>query len=369
MHAAPPPPPLPPPAIEQPAPRQLSYGLVAGTAPAGTRRVVVRAAGRVLADRSLRGRRFSLRVALPRGETRVRVVVHAAGGRRSEASVGPVLGVPPAARPRLVREQADPALVRSLRRLAERHPGTAAVHVQSLTGGAGAAWNARARFPAASTLKVGIAAAVLARSPGVPAPGTALDGLLERMLVHSDNEAANALEAWLGGSTSGGSAVVNALMRDVGLVDSEMYGGYELDREPSGRIPARVEEQPRFGAGKYTTARDLAGLFRAVWLASGGRGPLARRGVSAAEARYLLFLLGRVADRGKLDREVRRLPAVTVVHKAGWIDAARHDAGLVFWRGGVYAAAVLTWSRAGAGPAADVLAGRVARVALERFRG
>ena len=32
----------PPPAIEQPAPYQLSYGVVAGTAAAGTRRVIVR---------------------------------------------------------------------------------------------------------------------------------------------------------------------------------------------------------------------------------------------------------------------------------------------------------------------------------------
>jgi hypothetical protein len=130
-----------------------------------------------------------------------------------------------------------------------------------------------------------------------------------------------------------------------------------------------VDEQPSWGIGKYTTARDLALLFRAVWLASGGFGPLERAGLDRAEARYLLFELGRVHDPYKLGREVGRLPSVTVLHKAGWIDAARHDAGLVFWRGGVYAAAVMTWAPAGAGVASDVLAGRVARAGLDRFRG
>jgi beta-lactamase class A len=364
---APPPPPLPPPAIERPAPRQASYGLVTGVAPAGARRIVVRAAGRTLADRRLGGRRFSLRLALPRGESRIRVVVVARDGRRSGASVGPVLGLPPAARPRAVAERGDPALTGQARRLAAAYGGSVGVYVQSLTSGAGGAWNARARFPAASTLKLAIAVAVLARHPGVPAAGSSIDELLHRMLVHSDNASANALEGWLGGSTSGGSGIVNALLEAVGIRETEMYGGYEIERTTSGRIPARVEDQPSWGLGKYTTARDLALLLRGVWLASGGKGPLARQGLDAAEARYLLFVLGRVEDHGKLDRGVAGRPGVTVLHKAGWIDSARHDAGLVFWRGGVYVAAVMTWRSRGAGVDADRLAGRVARAALHRF--
>ncbi len=56
------------------------------------------------------------------------------------------------------------------------------------------------------------------------------------------------------------------------------------------------------------------------------------------------------------------------MHKAGWVNDARHDAGLVFWRGGVFVAGVMTWSSRGVGVSADVLAGRVATAALERFR-
>ena len=59
---------LPPPAIEQPAPHQVSYGLVTGRAARGTHMVIVSANGRRLASEPLRGRRFSLRVSLPTGD-------------------------------------------------------------------------------------------------------------------------------------------------------------------------------------------------------------------------------------------------------------------------------------------------------------
>ena len=62
-------------------------------------------------------------------------------------------------------------------------------------------------------------------------------------------------------------------------------------------IPIRVESQPSFGVGKYTTAWDLARLARAVYLAAAGTGPLLRLGVTGSEARYLLWLLAQVADR------------------------------------------------------------------------
>jgi Beta-lactamase enzyme family len=361
--------PLPPPAIEQPASHQASYGLVSGVAARGTRRVVVSARGRVLASKPLKGRHFSLRVELPTGDVAVRVTTLGFAGRRSVSVVRDVLGLPPVARPRGVPSREDAALERRVHRLARGFSGVSGVYVQSLTGGAGAAWNARARFPAASTLKLAIAVAVLAAYSGVPAPGSSLDDLMRQMITYSDNASANALEVWLGGSTSGGGARVDALLRTIGLHDTIMYGGYELGTYARS-IPLRVDEQPSFGVGKYTTAWDLARLFRAIWLASGGKGPLrtTHSGVTSADARYLLWLLDHVRDTPKLDRVVGRLGGVAVLHKAGWIDSARHDVGLVFWHGGVFVAAVMTWSPNGIGTSADVLAGRCASVALERFR-
>lgn len=362
-------PPLPPPAIVQPAPYQASFGLVTGHAARGARRVVVAVDGHVLASRRLRGRRFWLRVGLPVGAVDVRVTTVDAGRRRSWRVVHDVYGLPAAAGPRRVAEREDRLLARRLRGLTRGFSGTPAFYVQSLTGGPGAAWNAKARFPAGSTLKLAIAAEVLASYPGIPPPGSRVGSLLRAMITRSDNAAANTLEVWLAGSTSAGSDAVNGLMRSIGMHNSIMYGGYEA-RTLSGRIPVHMNEQPAFGVGKYTTAADLAALLRAIWLAAGSRGPLASEqpGFSSADGRHLLWLLAHVHDSAKLDGIVEKQPGVAVLHKAGWVDAARHDAGLVFWPGGVFVLSVMTWNPRGAGVASDRLAARCAAAALERFR-
>jgi hypothetical protein len=363
-------PPLPPPAIEQPAPRQVSYGLVTGRAAAGTRRVIVSANGRVLASKPLRGRRFTLRVTLPHGDTSVRVMTIARDRRRSASVVRDVYGLPAAARPRGVGERRDTYLAGKLRPHVRSFGGTGAFYVQSLTSGRGAAWNAKARFPAASTLKLAIAAAVLVEHDGIPSRGSYVGGLMSEMIIPSDDRAANALEVWLAGSTSAGSHQVNALMQSIGLQDSIMFGGYETTSvSMRGEIPVRVDEQPAFGVGKYTTAFDMAMLWRAIWLASGDQGPLRAKqpGFTAADARYLLWLTAHVRDSRKLDSRLRDRKGVSVLHKAGWISSARHDTGLVFWRGGVFVAAVMTWRPSGAGASSDALAGRIAAASLRRF--
>ena len=379
MIDTPPTPPPRPPVVERPAAYEVSYGVVQGIAARGTRRVVVRVDGRVVRDAALRGRSFSLDVPLPPREVRVRIETVDADGRRSGRTVLHVLGLPQAARPVERSLRLDRRLERDLRRLVDGYPGTAGVYVEDLGTGAGAAWNARATFPAASTLKLAIAVALLGRVEGPPTPGSELDGLLRRMLIPSDNEAANTLLVRLGGSTSGGGAVVNATMRTIGLERTEMYGGYILGTSTApptrgvagGGVPLNVVSQPYWGIGKSTTALDLAQLFRAVWLASGGLGPLVRSGsgVTPAEARYLLYVLARVGDRGKLARTLGRGSGVIVMHKAGWIDAARHDAGLIIWRGGIFVAAAMTYRPSGTGVREDKLAGRVAAAALRRFRG
>lgn len=369
--------PPPPPAVEQPAPYQLSFGTVSGVAAPGTRRVIVRVGGRVLADRPLRHPRFEVHVALPLREHSVTVVTVDHEGRRSGTTIGHVIGTARVPRPRVRASRIDPVLARDVRRLSASFRSTSGIYIQDLASGAGAAWNARATFPAASTLKLAVAVTALARSEGTPPPGTTLDRLLRKMLTYSDNVAANDVERYYAGSTSGGSALVNALMRSIGLVDTEMYGGYALDalgglsRVLAGGIPLRVDSQPEWGRGKKTTAYDLASLLRAVWLASAGKGPLrlAQPGFTTADGRYLLYLLARVRDPGKLDRQVGRVGGVRVLHKAGWIDDARHDNGIVLWPGGAFVVAVMTYSRTGAGSSADVLAGRAAALGLRRFRG
>lgn len=372
------PPPAAPPVIERPSAYQVSYGMVEGRAAPGARRVVVRVDGRIVRELELAGRAFVVDVDLPPREVSVGVETVDDRGRRAGRIVRNVFGLPRAARPRVRFPRLDPRLQNDVRGLASRFPGTAAAYVENLTSGAAAAWNARATFPAASTLKLAIAVTLMTRVDGPPAPGSSVDRLVRTMLDASDNESANRLLVLLGGSTSGGGHLVDGVMRAIGLERTVMYGGYILGtslgpvREVAARgVPLDVVHQPTWGIGKATTAADLARLFRALWLGTAGLGPLGqgRSGVTPAEARYLLYVLSHGGDRTKLGRIVGRRPGVVVLHKAGWIDPARHDAGLIAWRGGIYVAAVMTHRGAGAGTGSDVLAGRVAETALRRFSG
>ena len=374
------PPALAAPKLFSPAPREISFGRVAGRLDSRTARVVVKIGDHVVAELEPtppttsggfpRKIPFSLQLTLPPRDATVRVIAFDEAGNRAATVVPKVYGLSWAARPRTIISSEDRVLARRIRELAQGYPGIAAVFVQDLRTGRGAAWNARARYQAASTLKLGIAVEVLRALRGKPRPGTRLEELFQKMLVVSSNRAANDLEVWLGGSTTGGSARVSATLRYLGLADSYINGGYIIGTGTQRPIPLRIEEQPPyFVFGKYSTAWDLARLHRLVYRAADGGGPLLQLPgrFTASDARYLLYTLAHVRDPGKLDRYVGGRPGVSVLHKAGWIVHARHDTGLVFWEDGALVATVMTWNWNEAGVSSDVLAGRVAEAALDRF--
>ena len=355
------------PAVLAPGPREVSFGTVTGRVSPGTHRVRVVIGGKTLGSMRVQDIRFELQVALPPRDVAIEVVAEDALGNSASRRIGPVLGLPHEAQATGARPREDARLARDVDRLVNDFPGVSAVYVENLRTGAGAAWNAKARFPAASTVKVGIAIEVLRKLEERPPPGDELDGLLQAMLVDSDNEAANALLSWLGGSDAAGADAVTATLKALGLTDTEMYGGF-LTAQGADPIPLEVEDEPTF-AGKHTSAYDLARLFRALHLAALGRGPLAgglAGNFTPADARFLLFVLAHSADTGKLDRHVT--DEAVVPHKAGWVTEARHDSGLVYASAGAFVVAVMTWTGDEAGDASDELAGRVARAALDRFR-
>jgi beta-lactamase family protein len=363
-----------PPVIVSPAPREVSYGRIEGRVARGTERILIRVDGRLAATKEVTRPRFVVVVPLPRRDVTLRVTAVDRLGHRASTRVGPVFGLPRETAPYAgpippLQGYEDVALARSLRSLTRGFPGVCGVFVQDLRTGAGAAWNARARFPAASTLKLAIAVELMRGLRGIPAPGSRLSALLWRMLVYSDDRSANELLEAIGGSTSGGSARVNAMMRALGLADSDMYGGYivedSLARSP---IPLEIFSRPSF-VGKATTAWDLARLERALHLAAGSRGALIwrfRGAFTPVDARFLLYLLAHARTRGGLMSA--QGGGVTVLHKAGWTSKVRHDSGLVYSPRGVFVVTVLTWNARGVGSASDLLAGRVARAALGRFR-
>ena len=359
---------LPPPELIAPAPNEVSFGRIAGRVGRGTKTIRVSVGGRVLAEKAVGGRRFDFNVELPRRDVTLRVIAVDGQGRGATTLVGPVFGLPSSTRPRGPprRGHEDAALAAAIRGLARGFSGICGIFVQDLRTGAGASWNARAAFPAASTLKVAIALQVLIAYRGRPPIGSRVDRLLRRMLIPSFDRPANELLIWLGGSTSGGSAHVNATLRALRLWDTEMYGGYIVPaRTP---IPLRADQQPSF-IGKRTTAWDFGRLLRYVHLAAEGKGLLAQRfrgSFVPADARFLLYLIAH-ARPNWLGRYLPETETA-VVHKPGWIKKARHDGGLVYSPGGAFLVVVMTWNGRGVGVSSEVLASRVTRAAYDRFR-
>lgn len=349
----------------RPAPREVSFGRISGKVGAGTYRIVVRVNGREKADARVQGTTFDLRIDLPPRDTTIRVEAQDALGNTASSRVTRVLGLPAAAEGVATGSHENAALARTVTRLVDEFEGTSAVYVESLTTGGGAAWNATARFPAASTVKLAIAVELLRILTDRPEEGTTLDVLLRDMLVASDNESANGLLEWIGSSGPGGADLVNRTLEALDLEDTHLYGGFLI--EAGGKpIPLTTESEPAF-AGKYTTAWDLAQLFRFVHLAATGKGPLLdlEGSFEPSDARAILWLLAHSEDRGKLDRFLGK--NAVVAHKGGWVSDARHDAGLIYTREGALVAAVLTYTGGDAGDPSDLLAGEVARAAKERL--
>ena len=140
-------------------------------------------------------------------------------------------------------------------------------------------------------------------------------------------------------------------MRSIGLRDSRdvrrLRAAHALVAHPAPRRRAAGvrRRQVHDRVGHDLAAGGRSGSRRA----GSGRCAAASPGFTAADGRYLLWLAAHVRDAPKLDRVRRGIRASLVLHKAGWISTARHDTGLVFWRGGVFVAGVMTWSSHGVG--------------------
>ncbi len=314
-------------AVVSPLAHEVSDGRLVIVAPPGTDGVRVEVAGRRVRPSSVRFADSAGRVRLvvqiataTSAPVTVRVVPLRAGSPVGAGRVGGVrlLGANAfraarTARPAPVGSRRAAALVRGA-------GFPAAVSVQCAGSGRVVRGAASRRFTAASTLKVAVVAAALARDRG------SVDGstyaLLERAIVDSSNEAANAVLARVGsGSTSRGTARVNRLVRGAGLSGTSLDGPYRIGSAP-GSGPSR----------KFTTADDLRRLASLVYRAAAtGEGALARAGLGRHDARLLLGLMIRASYPGL----VRPVVPGAVAHKAGWLTSVQNDLAIAFGaRGG-----------------------------------
>jgi beta-lactamase class A len=212
-------------------------------------------------------------------------------------------------------------------------PGYAAIWFHDLRTGRVAGWNTDARFPAASTVKLGVLLATLARlrhperSP--------LDYDLRALTGWSSNLAANRLlERW-------GVGAVQGALRRAGAWRSTYPQGYRV-----GTARADVVRQPPLVSGRVTTARDLGRLLYVIHAgALGDRPALRATGLDAARSQYGLRLL--LASQPSGDNVGLVRPFLTsgtpIAQKNGWIHDARLTAAIVYAPSGPRIVVVLTY--------------------------
>jgi beta-lactamase class A len=228
----------------------------------------------------------------------------------------------------------DAVLTGRLAALGRAFPGYAAIWTHDLVSGRVAGWNTDARFPAASTVKLGVLLAALARlrhperSP--------LDYDLRAMTGWSSNLAANRLVGRFG------VAAVQAALRRAGAVRSTYPQDYLV-----GTSVGDVVDQPPLVSGRVTTARDLGRLLYVLHAgAAGNVVALRATGLDAARSQYGLRLLLASELRGNNVGLVRPFVPVStpVAQKNGWIHDARHTAALVYAPGGPRIVVILTYA-------------------------
>ncbi|HSJ73326.1 MAG TPA: serine hydrolase, partial [Miltoncostaeaceae bacterium] len=265
----------------------------------------------------------------------------------------------PASRAAAPGARLDPALSARLAAAAQASGLQAAVWVQDLRSGAAAGWNADARFPAASTVKLGLLAGALARAGPV---AMRLRHDLEAMATWSSNLATNRLLDRLG------DGVAREGLARLGARASTFPGGYIVGTELQPALPAGdAPDPPPAVSGRVTTARDLARALYAIHAAAAGSAAARREtGLTVRSARLALGLLLSSEQAGDNRSLVAGAlaPGTPIAQKNGWLRAARHGAALVYDPAGPRIVVVLTYRASGVSRAqAAALGARAARLA------
>lgn len=359
MIAAPPPPVV--------ADAGTVFGEVAVRVGHGTEVLEMVVDGRVRARLRLPGGARRVAAPLPVGDHMVRARARGDGGARQSAAVRLRVLPRSAARAGRIPGRVDVRLQGEVAALAGALPAISGVYVQHLVTGCGAAVNAAAPFPAASTLKAAILIEAVRQSRGRPSPSTA--GLLDRMIVDSSDRAANTVLASLGSGGSGGPEAVTATMRAMGLTESLVRRPYIIEdtRARGGPLPVDATARPALYTNFISTPFELARIMVAVHRAALGAGALPGLGVSARAAR--VEIMPRLLSARDESKIIAGAPAgAPTMHKSGYTEEVKHDAGIVYLKGGPVVVVAMTWARGGVSDAAgDRFIADVTRAATRRL--
>ncbi len=229
-------------------------------------------------------------------------------------------------------------------------PGFAALYVHDLTHGDEAAVDADVSFSGMSTLKIGIAAAVMAKlDGGIKANdpvGYEVGQWLDYALGESNNFAANLLLRYLGdGDTRAGARTFTSFMRSLGFDSTYMQSGYDADTLP--QIPTPGNQQTEWEThpdpNLQSTPREMGRILSAIHDCTLGKGPLIElypANFTPDECSQILFYMSHDEFREMIWGGLPNLNNRWIVHKHGFAFESHSDVALVWGPNGPYVISV-----------------------------
>lgn len=352
----------------RPVSGEAFFGQVVAVAPGSATQATVSSRG-ALSTGALAGGMVRARVSGPVGVRGVTVVMRAPGDRvvARVASEGVYL-LPLSGQVAKPGSRRDPVLGAALARIAASHAGVNSIWVQRLWNGHAAGWNADAQFPAASLVKLPLAAGAVMRMGSRPWTDAAWPDVVQT-LRRSDDKAANRLVDAVGsGCGSGPDAAAADGLRRLGARQSTYPGCYLIEDELQPRLPAGGVVSAPTWSNRHTTARDMGRMLFSLQAAAVPT-PSGRRqtGIDPLRARMLLGLL-LTADQVGANASLFTgglPPGTPIAEKNGWRKHEQHGAAIAYTRRGPIIMVVLT-QRAGQADlaAARAIGAEVARAAL-----
>lgn len=233
-------------------------------------------------------------------------------------------------------------------------PGFAAVYVHDLTHGDEAAVDADVSFSGMSTLKIGIAAAVMRKLPnGIPADdpvGYEVGQWLDYGLGESNNYAANLLLRYIGGGdTTSGTRVFTEFMRSLGFESTYMQSGYDFETALP-ELPTPGNQQTEWDTDPDTnlqsTPREMGRILSEIFYCTQNRGLLIERypgEITPEECGQILFYMTHDQFREMVWGGLPEKDTRWIVHKHGFAFESHSDVALVWGPNGPYVISVFLY--------------------------
>lgn len=233
-------------------------------------------------------------------------------------------------------------------------PGFAAIYVKDLTHGDEAAVDADVAFSGMSTMKIGIAAAIMAKlENGIQADDPIsyeVGQWLDYALGESNNHAANLLLRWLGsGDTSAGARNYTQFMRQLGFESTYMQSGYDVSMQlPQISTPgnAQGEWDTNPDSNLQTTPREIGQMLAAIYECTLDKGVLRATfpdTITPEECQQVLFYMTHDQFRELVWGGLPELNSQWILHKHGFAFESHSDVALVWGPNGPYVISIFLW--------------------------